>query len=80
MYQPFGQYRPIYAYQGCIQRDIWVSVTAYSIQCVTKGVNRGWVFDGGGGGGSGQEFIDDGGRGVRVQVRGNFHIRTSQKK
>ena len=32
-----------------------------------------------GGGGSGPEFFEGGG-GVRVQVRGNFHILTSQKK
>ena len=31
-----------------------------------------------GGGGSGPEFFDGGG-GVRVQVRGNFHILTSKK-
>ena len=42
-----------------------------------------WVFRGGsrnslrGGGGSGPEFFE---RGVRVQVRGNFHILTSKKK
>ena len=30
-------------------------------------------------GGSGPEFFEGGG-GVRVQVRGNFHILTSQKK
>ena len=33
----------------------------------------------GGGGGSGPEFFEGGG-GVRVQVRGNFHILTSKKK
>ena len=32
----------------------------------------------GGGGGSGPEFFEGGG-GVRVQVRGNFHILTSKK-
>ena len=35
---------------------------------------------GGGGGGSGPEFFEGGGGGVRVQVRGNFHILTSKKK
>ena len=34
---------------------------------------------GGGGGGSGPEFFEGGG-GVRVQVRGNFHILTRRKK
>ena len=32
-----------------------------------------------GGGGSGPEFFEGGGGGVRVQVRGNFHILTSKK-
>ena len=34
----------------------------------------------GGGGGSGPEFFEGGGGGIRVQVRGNFHILTSQKQ
>ena len=33
----------------------------------------------GGGGGSGSEFFEGGG-GVKVQVRGNFHILTSKKR